>query len=61
MIEYMEKYGLITLGAIHTHPTQAVFMSSVDIHTQFSFQKMLPEAISIVVSPRGVFHNYLDR
>ena len=29
MIHYMEKNELITLGAIHTHPTQGVFMSSV--------------------------------
>ena len=52
LVDYMEKNDLITLGAIHTHPTQAVFMSSIDVHTQLSFQMMLPEAISIVVSPR---------
>ena len=52
LVDYMEKNDLITLGAIHTHPTQAVFMSSIDLHTQLSFQMMLPEALSIVVSPR---------
>ena len=65
MLEYMEKNHLITLGSIHTHPSQKVFMSSIDVHTQFCLQKMLPEAISIVVSPShipgsGIFSLTLD-
>ena len=54
MLEYMEENHLITLGSIHTHPSQKVFLSAIDLHTQFSLQVMLPEAISIVVSPRHI-------
>ncbi|KAJ2377101.1 hypothetical protein GGI05_006914, partial [Coemansia sp. RSA 2603] len=43
---------LITLGWIHTHPSQTCFMSSLDLHTQCSYQLMLPEAIAIVCAPR---------
>ncbi|KAG8370489.1 hypothetical protein BUALT_Bualt14G0122100 [Buddleja alternifolia] len=45
-----------------THPTQTCFMSSVDLHTHYSYQIMLPEAIAIVMaptdtsSPHGIFH-----
>ena len=59
MVDYMVKNDLITLGTIHTHPTQTVFMSSVDLHTQLALQLMLPEAISIIISPKdnktGIF------
>ncbi len=34
-----------------THPGFSVFMSSVDLHTQYPLQQMLPESISVVVSP----------
>jgi len=47
-----EDLNLITLGTIHTHPTQNAFLSSVDLHTQFRLQYLLPEAISIVCAPR---------
>jgi len=52
MFDYQEKHDLITLGWIHTHPTQTAFLSSVDLHTQLSYQLMLPEAIAIVISPK---------
>jgi len=59
IFDYQEKYSLITLGWIHTHPTQTAFLSSVDLHTQLSYQLMLPEAIAIVISPKynetGIF------
>ncbi|KAK7112138.1 STAM-binding protein-like [Littorina saxatilis] len=59
LIFYQDKYDLITFGWIHTHPTQTAFLSSVDMHTHFAYQKMLPEAIAIVCSPKyqetGVF------
>lgn len=59
LIVYQEKYDLVTLGWIHTHPTQTAFLSSVDMHTHFAYQKMLPEAVAIVCSPKfqetGVF------
>ena len=47
-----EQNNLITLGWIHTHPTQRSFLSSVDLHTQASYQRMLPEAVAIVCAPR---------
>ncbi|KAJ2159411.1 hypothetical protein GGF46_003047 [Coemansia sp. RSA 552] len=50
--EQMDR-DLITLGWIHTHPTQTCFMSSLDLHTQCSYQLMLPEAIAIVCAPRS--------
>eukprot|EP00033_Pygsuia_biforma_P000400 GCRY01000478.1.p1 GENE.GCRY01000478.1~~GCRY01000478.1.p1 ORF type:complete len:459 (+),score=99.33 GCRY01000478.1:206-1582(+) len=56
-----DSKDLITLGWIHTHPTQACFLSSVDLHTQCAYQTMLPEAVAIVLAPTsrpnfGVFH-----
>ncbi|XP_063066787.1 STAM-binding protein-like A [Engraulis encrasicolus] len=47
-----DQYDLITLGWIHTHPTQTAFLSSVDLHTHCSYQMMLPESIAIVCSPK---------
>uniref|UniRef100_A0AAA9S523 STAM-binding protein n=1 Tax=Bos taurus TaxID=9913 RepID=A0AAA9S523_BOVIN len=47
-----DQQGLITLGWIHTHPTQTAFLSSVDLHTHCSYQMMLPESIAIVCSPK---------
>lgn len=29
---------LVILGWIHTHPTQSCFLSSIDVHTQCSYQ-----------------------
>ncbi|XP_033947340.1 STAM-binding protein-like A [Pseudochaenichthys georgianus] len=59
-----DQYDLITLGWIHTHPTQTAFLSSVDLHTHCSYQMMMPEAIAIVCSPKfneiGYF-NLTDR
>ncbi|GAA5901807.1 hypothetical protein JCM5296_002078 [Sporobolomyces johnsonii] len=57
---YQDERGLITLGWIHTHPTQSCFLSSLDLHTHAGYQIMLAEAIAIVCSPRfepswGVF------
>ncbi|KAH7646472.1 AMSH-like protease [Dermatophagoides farinae] len=46
-----ERHNLITMGWIHTHPTQRSFLSSIDLHTHALYQKMLPEAIAIVVAP----------
>lgn len=47
-----DKHDLITLGWIHTHPSQTAFLSSVDLHTHCSYQLMMPEAIAIVCAPR---------
>ncbi|KAJ6536203.1 hypothetical protein B0H19DRAFT_963261 [Mycena capillaripes] len=53
IIAFSEPRGLITLGWIHTHPSQSCFMSSVDLHTHAGFQQMLPEAIAIVCAPKA--------
>ncbi|KAK4471790.1 hypothetical protein MN116_005187 [Schistosoma mekongi] len=52
VFEYLERRQLITLGWIHTHPTQTAFLSAVDLHCQLSYQAMLPEAIAIVCAPK---------
>lgn len=46
-----DQHDLLTLGWIHTHPTQQCFMSSVDLHTHFPYQLLMAEAIAIVVAP----------
>ncbi|KAL2921207.1 AMSH-like ubiquitin thioesterase 3 [Bienertia sinuspersici] len=62
IFEVQDSRSLFPLGWIHTHPTQTCFMSSVDLHTHYSYQIMLPEAIAIVMaptdssSPHGIFH-----
>ncbi|KAK6060036.1 Mov34/MPN/PAD-1 family protein, partial [Cooperia oncophora] len=48
---YQDKHDLITLGWIHTHPTQTAFLSSVDLHTHCAYQMMLNEAVAIVCAP----------
>lgn len=52
IFDYQDNHDLITLGWIHTHPSQTAFMSSVDLHTHCSYQLMLPEAVAIVCSPK---------
>ncbi|KAK0403555.1 hypothetical protein QR680_016992 [Steinernema hermaphroditum] len=49
--EYQERHGLISLGWIHTHPSQTAFLSSIDLHMQNSFQMLLDESIAIVCAP----------
>ncbi|KAH0975957.1 hypothetical protein GBA52_017856 [Prunus armeniaca] len=53
IFEVQDKQSLFPLGWIHTHPTQSCFMSSIDLHTHYSYQIMLPEAVAIVMAPRG--------
>lgn len=43
--------SLFPVGWIHTHPSQSCFMSSVDLHTQYSYQVMVAEAFAIVMAP----------
>lgn len=45
-----DKEDIIFLGWIHTHPEYDVFLSSVDMHNQYEWQHMLPEALAIVCS-----------
>ncbi|XP_010931734.1 AMSH-like ubiquitin thioesterase 3 [Elaeis guineensis] len=62
IFDVQDKRSLFPLGWIHTHPTQTCFMSSIDLHTHYSYQIMLPEAIAIVMAPtdtsrtHGIFH-----
>lgn len=62
---FQEPRDLITLGWIHTHPSQTAFLSSVDMHNQYGYQAMLPEAIAIVCSPKfnetGIFSLSIER
>ncbi|EEF43052.1 amsh, putative [Ricinus communis] len=51
IFEVQDRLALFPLGWIHTHPSQTCFMSSVDLHTHYSYQIMLPEAIAIVMAP----------
>jgi STAM-binding protein len=51
LIDIQLKHSVLTLGWIHTHPTQTCFLSSVDLHTHFSYQIMMAEAIAIVMAP----------
>ncbi|XP_077999675.1 STAM-binding protein-like A [Glandiceps talaboti] len=52
IFDYQDNYDLITIGWIHTHPSQTAFLSSVDLHTHCSYQLMMPEAIAIVCAPK---------
>lgn len=51
ILEVADQRDLMTLGWIHTHPTQQCFMSSVDLHTHFPYQLLMAEALAIVVAP----------
>ncbi|XP_023519907.1 AMSH-like ubiquitin thioesterase 1 [Cucurbita pepo subsp. pepo] len=52
IFDVQDKRSLFPLGWIHTHPSQSCFMSSVDVHTHYSYQVMLPEAVAIVMAPQ---------
>lgn len=56
---YLIDKGLSVLGWIHTHPTQIAFLSSVDLHTQFAHQQLLPEAVAVVCAPRYSCNKWL--
>lgn len=47
----LDGESLYPAGWIHTHPSQTCFLSSIDVHTQYSYQVMLPEAVAIVMAP----------
>eukprot|EP00057_Strongylocentrotus_purpuratus_P032761 XP_788766.1 PREDICTED: STAM-binding protein-like A [Strongylocentrotus purpuratus] len=52
IFDAVDNNDLITLGWIHTHPSQTAFMSSIDLHTHCPYQIMMPEAIAIVCAPK---------
>ncbi|KAK3160941.1 hypothetical protein QOZ80_1BG0068830 [Eleusine coracana subsp. coracana] len=62
IFEVQDRGSLLSLGWIHTHPTQTCFLSSIDLHNHYAYQVMLPEAIAIVMAPtdttrkHGIFH-----
>ncbi|KAL8234769.1 hypothetical protein R6Q59_020869 [Mikania micrantha] len=58
IFEVQDKRSLFPLGWIHTHPTQSCFMSSIDVHTHYAYQIMLPEAIAIVMAPKDRSRNH---
>ncbi|EAU83758.2 hypothetical protein CC1G_07493 [Coprinopsis cinerea okayama7 len=58
VLEFTEERSLITLGWIHTHPSQSCFMSSVDLHTHSGFQRMLPESFAVVCAPNSRPNDY---
>uniref|UniRef100_A0A7I4FQ00 MPN domain-containing protein n=1 Tax=Physcomitrium patens TaxID=3218 RepID=A0A7I4FQ00_PHYPA len=41
IFDAQDKRSLFQLGWIHTHPTQSCFMSSIDLHTHYSYQRLL--------------------
>ncbi|XP_009789200.1 AMSH-like ubiquitin thioesterase 2 isoform X1 [Nicotiana tabacum] len=46
MFAILHEQSLFPIGWIHS-----CFMSSIDLHTQYSYQVMVPEAIGIVMAP----------
>jgi STAM-binding protein len=52
LVQLQDAHDLLTLGWIHTHPTQDCFLSSVDLHTHYGFQALMPESLAIVLAPR---------
>ena len=50
ILNYVMMHDMIVLGWIHTHPEYDCFLSSIDLHTHYGYQKLLPEAIAIVCS-----------
>jgi STAM-binding protein len=53
LLMFIEGNQLTVLGWIHTHPTQTAFLSSVDLHMQYSYQQMLCGA-RFSSRPRGM-------
>ncbi|KAJ6496917.1 hypothetical protein DFH09DRAFT_945744 [Mycena vulgaris] len=55
VLAFTEARELITLGWIHTHPSQSCFMSSVDLHTHAGhvFPRMLAESFTVVCAPKS--------
>jgi len=49
-----DREDIIFLGWIHTHPAYSVFLSSVDMHNQYEWQHMLPEALATVCSIKAI-------
>ena len=50
IFDIQDQLNLITLGWIHTHPSQTAFLSSVDLHTQAGYQIMMPEVGNFTIN-----------
>ncbi|KAJ6529773.1 hypothetical protein B0H19DRAFT_968213 [Mycena capillaripes] len=53
VLQFAADRGQLTLGWIHTHPSQSLFMSSVDLHTHANLQRILPESFAVVCAPKS--------
>ncbi|KAH9571586.1 hypothetical protein CY35_02G101500 [Sphagnum magellanicum] len=49
IFDTQDQRGLFQLGWIHTHPSQTCFMSSIDLHTHYSYQVFL--VMGLVIFP----------
>ncbi|KAL2347320.1 hypothetical protein Fmac_001320 [Flemingia macrophylla] len=57
VFKILNDRSLYPVGWIHTHPSQSCFLSSVDLHTQYSYQMMIPEAFAIVLAPKDTIRS----
>ncbi|KAJ8439539.1 hypothetical protein Cgig2_007056 [Carnegiea gigantea] len=55
---FLGTHSWLILPVFQTHPSQSCFMSSIDLHTQYPYQVMVPEAIAIVVAPTDKTRSY---
>lgn len=62
LVQLMLERDLVAVGWIHTHPTQTVFMSSLDLHTHAAYQATLPEVClpSVLLRRFGLYHLYTE-
>lgn len=58
IFDEQDSRQLFSLGWIHTHPRQACFLSSIDLHTHCAYQTMLEEAVAIVMAPTDQRQKY---
>ena len=53
ILHFNEQKETMILGWIHTHPTQTQFLSSLDLHTQYSFEAQFSASLAVVCSPQN--------
>jgi len=58
IFDEQDNRQLFSLGWIHTHPQQACFLSSIDLHTHCAYQTMLEEAVAVVMAPTDKRQQY---
>ncbi|XP_026454571.1 uncharacterized protein LOC113355835 [Papaver somniferum] len=64
IFEFQDKLFLFPLGWIHAHPSQTCFISSVDLHTHYSYQilssfigRATSNTLLLLVPPVEMPHN----